>query len=222
MKQRFPQMILPRFRPGDALTAERLNALAAAAEALGARRVLSRRADAAAFVPQTGAQSAAPFAVTLLDPKSPSKVRVNEGTVIGDGDDAGAWTFFPETKELGIEGDPDKAARVELRFNILNVNIYVDRDPETKGDTDNSGFPILRPDLKNPIELVYCDYEKSVAWQYWESDQDQADLKEHPLRVRRALTLAYIEKVTVDGQTRWAVRQQVRNDVFFPVELPLF
>ena len=221
MKQRFPQMILPRFRPGDALTAERLNALAAAAEALGSRRVLSRRSDAAAFVPQTSAQSAAPFAVTLLDPKKPNKVKVNEGTVIGNGADAGNYTFFP-TKELGIEGDPDKAARVELRFNILNVNIYVDRDPETKGDTDNSGFPILRPDLKNPIELVYCDYEKSVAWQYWESDQDQADLKEHPLRRRRAIPLAYIEKATVDGQTRWNVRQLIRNDVFFPLEIPFW
>lgn len=219
MKQRFPQMIIPRFRPGDALTAERLNALAAAAEALGARRVLSRRASDA-LAPQTSAPSAAPFAVTLLDPKKPNKVKVNEGTVLGNGADAGNYTFFP-TNELGIDGDPDKAARVELRFNVLLVNIFVARDPETKGDTANSGFPILRPDLKNPIELVYCDYEKSVAWQYWESDQDQADIKEHPLRRRRAIPLAYIEKVNLDGQTRWAVRQQVRNDVFFPLEIPM-
>lgn len=210
MKQRFQPLNLPRFRPGDALTAERLNMLAAAAEALGARRVLSRRAAESVAVPDSAARKPAPFTVTLPDPKDPDVVSVSEGTVFGDGAYFSRYIAFPDVPKLEFDGNSAGRRVVALRFHKIFVDI---------GDVDYTyvkGLQLLNPSMPNPVELVYSDVDTLEEWRFGIADMEESE-SEIIDDTRNYDIIAEIGKAEQSsGGQHWEVKEvRIRNDVFF-------
>lgn len=213
-----------RFRRGETLTAARLNALAAAAEALTKRVSLSRCAGIPAASPDVRPEH--PFRVRVVagEDGKDSKgrvVSVAEGTWWGSGTEMFSPKRF-EATTLSLEGEEFVGVSASVGFAAELVAVrrcFYPGDDSVLFDGDDDTL-VLRRDLENTpgesaVRLRYWTAPKISEWAQFADASGKSELERHPCRRRAFFRIATSRLESAGAGFVFPDEQDLREDFFF-------